>query len=183
MFKNNAKPISRMAIMAALYVLLTMVSVKAGNLHITFASLPVVVSALLFGPWEAAVVALLGEFLNQMLAYGFTVTTLLWLIPPAIRGVTVGLVGVWYLKTGRPLERRPLPYYATCILAAILTTAGNTACIYVDSLIYHYYTPAVIFGDLTVRFFTGMVTAVAVAAVAQPITYMLRKQGLPQKRA
>lgn len=183
MSKINTKAISRMAVLAALYVLLNMVSVKAGNLHITFASLPVVVSALLFGPWEAAAVALMGEFLNQMLNYGFTATTIFWLIPPVLRGVTIGLAGTWCLRTGRPLERRLLLYYFTCVFAAVLTTVGNTLGIYVDSLIYHYYTPAVIFGDLAVRFFTSMVTATVVATVAQPVTQLLRKQGLARKRA
>ena len=174
--KINTISISRIAILAALYVLLTLVSVRAGNLRITFASLPVVVIALLCGPWEAALTALIGEFLNQMLFYGFTATTALWILPPAVRGVCVGLAAAACLRSGRPLERRVLPYYAVCILAAALTTVCNTACLYVDSRLFHYYTPALIFGDLAVRFLTGVVTAAAVASAALPVASLLRRQ-------
>ena len=68
MSKFNTKALCRIAMLAALYVLLNnTIAIKAGNLRITFASLPVVLSALLFGPVESALTALLGEFINQPL--------------------------------------------------------------------------------------------------------------------
>ena len=36
-------------------------------------------------------VGAVGGFLNQMLTYGFTVTTLMWIFPNAVRGLLVGL--------------------------------------------------------------------------------------------
>ena len=181
---RSVRVLCRLAILAALYVLLTtMVSIRAGNLRITFASLPVVVSALLYGPWEAATVALLGEFMNQMLTYGFTATTPLWLIPPVVRGVIVGIVAVRCKKGGRALESRPVPYYGTCIAAALATTVCNTAIIGVDGLIYHYFTWPLIFGDLAIRLFTGVITAVVVALAAQSVVILLLRQGLIHKKA
>ena len=176
--KLETKSVCRMAILAALYVLLTMVSIRAGNLHITFASLPVVASALLFGPGEAAVTALLGEFLNQMLSYGFTLTTGLWLIPPAVRGLVVGVCAARFWKTGKPLENRPAAYYLACVVGALATTACNTAVIWLDSVIYHYYTPAYVFGDTLLRLVTGMTTAICVATVAMPVARLLRRTRL-----
>ena len=172
----NTRTICRIAIMAALYVLLTMVSVKMGNLHITFASLPVVVTAALFGPVEACTVALLGEFLNQMLTYGFTATTVLWLIPPALRGLIIGAAALRLMKSSRPLESRPVLLYAVCAGAAVCTTACNSAVIWLDSVIYHYYTFAYVFGDMLIRFVTGMITAVLVATLAIPLLRFLRRQ-------
>jgi ECF transporter S component (folate family) len=168
--------ICRTAVLTALYVLLTMVSVRAGNLHVTFASLPVVVCALLFGPAEAGTVALLGEFLNQMLSYGFTATTVLWLLPPAVRGLIIGAAAVRALRSGRPLELRPAVFYAVCVCAAAVTTICNTAVIYLDSRIYHYYAFAYVFGDAAVRFVTGMITAAVVATVSMPLVRLLRRQ-------
>lgn len=181
MSKTKIKAICRVGIMAALYVLLTMLSIKAGNLHITFASLPVVVMALLYGPIEGAAVALIGEFLNQMLSYGFTVTTGLWLIPPAVRGLIIGLVAMRMWSSPRPLENRPAAYYSVCISAAVVTTVCNTAIIWLDSHIYHYYTFAAVFGDAAVRFVAGMVTAAVISTIAMPLVRLLRRQGLVQK--
>lgn len=180
-WSRNVRALCRVAIMAALYVLLTLVSIRAGNLHITFASLPVVVMALLFGPAEAATVALLGEFLNQMLSYGFTATTVLWLIPPAVRGIMVGLFARRFCSSDHPLEQRPLGYYTVCICAALLTTACNTAVIWLDSVIYHYYTFAYVFGDAVVRLITGVITAAVIATVAMPLTRLLRGQSFVQR--
>ena len=70
--------------LAALYLALNLVGFRAWSFHVTFASLPVVVGALLFGPVEGMLIAFIGEFFNQLLSYGVTPTTALWLIPPAV---------------------------------------------------------------------------------------------------
>lgn len=181
MFKFNTKTICRTGIMAALYVLLTMVSVKAGNLHITFASLPVVVTAVLFGPLQAGIVAFLGEFMNQMLTYGFTATTVLWLIPPALRGLIIGAVAMRLAKTARLLDSRPVPFYITGVCAALVTTASNTFVIWLDSMIYHFYSFAYVFGDALIRFVTGMITAVLIVTVSIPLVRFLRRQPFLQR--
>ena len=78
-------------VLAALYVPLALfLAVQIGNVRISFGSLPVVVAALLLGPLESVAVAFVGEFLKQILSYGFTATTLLYLIPPALRGLIIG---------------------------------------------------------------------------------------------
>ncbi|MCI2057846.1 MAG: folate family ECF transporter S component [Oscillibacter sp.] len=175
MSKSKTRAICRTAVLAALYAVLTLVSIRAGNLRITFASLPVVVCALLYSPWEAATVALLGEFLNQMLSYGFTATTVLWLIPPALRGLLIGLAALHARRAGRQLAERPAIFYTVCMGAALATTAVNTLVIWFDSVIYHYFTFAYVFGDAMLRFLTGIVTAAVVATVALPLTRLLRR--------
>lgn len=180
MSRFNTKALCRMAMLAALYVLLNnTVAIKAGNLRITFASLPVVVSALLFGPVESALTALLGEFINQLLGgYGITATTALWLIPPAVRGVVVGMAAMALRHTERPLERRPVLGYAVCVLGALCTTVSNTLVIAVDALVYGYYSRAYVFGELAYRLGSGVLIAVIVATAALPIAGLLRRQGL-----
>ena len=87
MSRFNTKSMCRIAVLAALYVpLAVFVAIQIGNVRISFGSLPVVVSALLFGPVEAVLVAGIGEFFKQLLTYGVTATTVLYLIPPALRG-------------------------------------------------------------------------------------------------
>lgn len=180
MSRFSTKTLCRVAMLAALYVLLNnTVAIRAGNLRITFASLPVVVSALLFGPLESAVTALLGEFINQLIGgYGITATTALWLIPPAVRGVVIGAAALRCRRTGRPLESRPAAGYAVCVLAALCTTVSNTAVIAVDAWVYGYYSRAYVFGELLYRLGTGVLIAVIIATAALPLAGLLRRQGL-----
>ncbi len=179
---SNVWTLCRLAVLTALYVILTtMLTLRLpGDIRITFASLPILLSALLYGPGEAALVALVGEFLNQILGpggYGITATTVLWCLPPAARAVIVGTAAGAFLKTGKPLERRPALCYAVCILGGVGTTVANTAVYWLDSVIYHYYTFAIVFGSFVGRLATGIVTALAVTTVAMPVAHVLRRQG------
>lgn len=178
MSKMNAKTICRIALLAAMYFLLNMLEIRTpGNLHITFDALPVAVSAFLFGPVEAVLVALFGELLNQIISpYGITATTVLWLIPPMIRGGIIGAAALHSQMGGRRLESRPVACYGVCVAAAIVTTLANTAVIWLDSVLYGYYTFALVFGAALIRFVTGIVAAVAVTAVAIPLVALLRRQ-------
>ena len=87
---NIARRICLTGMLAALYLALNMVGFRAWSFHITFASLPVVVGGLLFGPLEGMLIAAIGEFFNQTLSYGVTPTTVLWIIPPVVRGLMIG---------------------------------------------------------------------------------------------
>ena len=178
MSKWNAKVICRVALLAAMYFLLNMLEIRTpGNLHITFDRLPVFVSALAFGPMEAVLVAMFGELLNQIISpYGITATTLLWVIPPMIQAAIIGVVALRAQAAGKRMENRPVMCYTVSILAAIVTTAANTAVIWLDSVIYGYYTFALVFGSAMIRFVTGVVAAVLVATVAMPLTILLRRQ-------
>lgn len=178
MFKFNTRRICWIAMLSALCFLLNMVQIRLpANLRITFDSLPVVVAALLFGPVEATLAALFGEFFTQMLSeYGLTATTMLWLIPPALRGLIIGCVAWTLRNTERPLETRIPLCYTVCLLAGILTTAANTAVIWLDSVLNGYYSFAFVFGSALIRFATGMLTAAAITTVAIPLVRKLRQQ-------
>ena len=178
MSKWNAKIICRIALLAAMYFLLNMLEIRTpGNLHITFDRLPIVVSALAFGPVEAMLVAMFGELLNQIISpYGITATTLLWVIPPMIQAGILGVVAVRMQASGKRLESRPVVCYAVSIAAAVVTTVANTAVIWLDSVIYGYYTFALVFGSAAIRFVTGVIAAVLVATVAMPLIAILRRQ-------
>lgn len=178
MQKSRTRTLCLVAVLAALYVPLSIfAAVQMGNVRVSFGSLPVVVSALLLGPAEAVAVAMVGEFFKQLLTYGVTATTVLYLIPPALRGLNIGLAAAYVLRHGgRPLEQRRTLCFAVCICAAVVTTLGNTLVNWLDSVLYGYYTPALIFGDALYRFAVGMINAVVMAVLAMPLTTLLRKQ-------
>ena len=176
--KFTTRRLATDAILVALYALLAaFVSIKAGNLRITFASLPIVVCALLYGPADACIVAALGELMNQMLSYGFTLTTPLWLAPPVVRALIIGLGAAAFSARGERLEKSLAKFYLICLAAALATTLANTAVLWLDSVILGYYSYAYVFASFLVRIFTGVVTAVIVSTIAVPVAAALRKAG------
>ena len=176
MRKFNARRICYIALMAAMYYVLNLMEIRTpGNLHITFDALPIMVSALLIGPLDAALVALFGELLNQLI-YGLTATTVLWLVLPVIYALVIGMAAK--KQPGEHLENRVVLCYVVCILAALVRTAANTAVIWADSVIYGYYSFAIVFGAAAVRFVTGIIAAVLVATVAMPLVKLLRRQNI-----
>lgn len=178
--KSIAYKICLVGMLAALYLALNMVGFKAWSFHITFASLPVIVGSLLFGPVEGMLIAGIGEFFNQLLSYGVTPTTALWLIPPMVRGLAVGGCGRLLGSGERRLEDRYALCYVVCMAAALCTTAVNTAVMYADSVIMNYYSYAYVFGSAVIRFISGVLTAIVVTTVAIPLVRTLRRQRIGQ---
>ena len=167
------------ALLAAMYVPLSLyVAVQVGNVRISFGSLPVVVAALLFGPVDAVAAAMVGEFFKQLLTYGVTYTTVLYLIPPALRGLVVGLGALGLLSLrGQRLEERRMLCYAVCIAAAVCTTLGNTLVNWLDSVLMGYYVPGLILGDFVWRLIVGMINAVVMSSLAVSLVKVLRSRG------
>lgn len=156
------------ALFIAMFVALSLFSVEIMGVKITFDALPVVIAAVLFGPWDAFLVGFLGAALEQLLHYGITVTTLLWILPPAIRGLMVGFgVRRWRLWQ----------YYFVCLGAGLLTSCLNTLVYYIDSILFDYYQYALIFGVFFLRLVLGLATAAITATVALPIIAALKKLG------
>ena len=177
---NRSKTLSLCitGVLAALYVPLSVyLAVQVGNVRISFGSFPVVVAALLLGPVEAVGAAFVGEFMKQLLTYGVTATTVLYLIPPALRGLVIGAAALAVRRWGsRRLEERKVLCYAVCVAAAVCTTLGNTMVNLLDSLIYGYYTPMLIWADLMYRLGVGILNSAVIATIAIPIVILLRRQ-------
>lgn len=168
----------RIAILIAVYFLLGVTLViHTGNFKLTFVALPVILAALLIGTPPALLVALLGEFLTQLLTFGLMPTTFLWVIPPMAWGL-VGIAAGYAAKTRRPLEERPVFCYLACIAAGCLTSFLNTMALWLDSLIYDYYAFGFVFGSALLRVPKDIITAVIVATLAIPMARILRRRGL-----
>jgi len=174
--KFHARRICYIALLVAIYYVLNLLEIRTpGNLHVTLDALPIMVSALLMGPLDAVLVAFFGELLNQVFSpYGITATTLLWALPPVAYALVIALAAG--KGAGRRLEDRVLLCYVVCILASLLRTAGNTCVIWLDSVIYGYYSFAIVFGAAAIRFVTGIVAAVLVATATMPLVRLLRRR-------
>lgn len=178
--KRNVKRMCYAALLSAMYLPLSLyAAVQVGNVRISFGSLPVVAAALLFGPVDAVIVAMVGEFFKQLLTYGVTYTTVLYLIPPALRGLVVGLGALALLSLrGQRLEERRVLCYAVCIVAAVCTTLGNTLVNWLDSVLMGYYFPGLILGDFVWRLIVGMINAVVMSSLAIPLVKALRQRNV-----
>ena len=169
----KTKRIVTNAMLIAMYVVLSLfVSINLGNMKITFDALPILIGALLFGPADGLLIGLLGAFFAQMLTYGFTPTTVLWILPAGVRGL---LVGTAAHKKNYALSHGEL--LVLIAVSSIVVTTLNTAVMAIDSLIYHYYSHAYVFGALVPRYIAGILTAVLYTAVVPSLLRYLRAAG------
>ena len=91
---STTRRIATDAMLSAMFVCLSFISINIGNaMKISVDSLPILVAALLLGPLDGLAVGLVGSFLNQLLTYGLSVTTVLWILPAGLRGLVVLILG------------------------------------------------------------------------------------------
>ena len=167
------------AAMVALYFALSMMAVPIGGFKLTFEHLPIILCAVLFGPVDALIVGALGEFINQMLTFGFTPTTILWMAPAMIRGLSMGLgakLAPKHLGLNALLEKKvPVIFWTVCVVVGLVCSLVNTFTLYVDSKMFGYYSYAMVFGALWVRLGTSAISSVVMSVVAKPLALALRK--------
>ncbi len=156
----KTKQITMNAVLAAMCAVLGAISLELGNFKISFESLPVMIGALLFGPLDGLFIGGIGTLIYQILRYGFTVTTLLWVLPYALCGL---MMGAYAKRRGFSLTNKQTAFIVTlgCLLIFVL----NTGVMYVDSVIYQYYSFIYIFGSLPLRTVIFVVKAVAFSMV------------------
>lgn len=167
--------------LAAIYVVLSTLGIHFGNvLTITFASLPTTLAALIFGPGDAFLIGLLGEFLAQYMKYGITLTTPLWILPPAIRGLLIGIAAMIYKKKGTDMMDHRFQALGILMGVAIIVSFVNSLAMFVDAEVYHYSFVFAAWSTLT-RFGTGLITATLVWLVCIPL-YRAVSKILPKRQ-
>lgn len=177
--QNKTKRMAVNAMMAALYFALSMLAIPMGGLKLTFEHLPVIIVALMFGPVDALIVGALGELVNQIMTYGITTTTLLWMTPAMFRGLSMGLCAKLlrgYVGLDAVIEKKlPVAFWVTCVITGLICSLLNTFTLYVDSKLYGYYSYAMVFGVLWIRLGTSAVSSVVMAVAAKPVLSAMRK--------
>lgn len=153
------------AILAALYFVFDLISIKAGPFKLSVSGLPIIIVAVIYGPLDAMIVGFTGAFLGQLLSYGFTPTTILWCMPALVRGLFVGL----FTKKLNPKDE-PIRLIIIIVISSLLVTTINTVVMYIDSKLYNYYSYAYIFGALAYRYIAGILTAI-IYSVLTPVIY------------
>lgn len=173
----NAKRMTVISMLAAMCAVLGAISIDLGNLKITLESIPVILGAALFGPIDGALVGFVGTFVYQVIRYGFSVTTLLWMLPYCVCGLIVG----FYAKK-RSYNLSVKQMIIIVVIAELVITTLNTGVLYIDSKIYGYYSAVYIFGTLVPRYLICVGKAIAEGALL-PLLIKPIKENILKKEA
>lgn len=148
--------------LSAMCAVLGYVSLDLGNFKFTFESFPILLGALLYGPIDGMIIAVLGTGIYQILKYGLMSTTILWIIPYVIYALIIGLF-------------RNKNWWPLIIGAGILLTVLNTGVIYLDSIIWDYYTFAYVFGSFIFRLVTSIIKSIIFTLILKKIWNSIKK--------
>lgn len=176
---NKVKLICLAGIMAAIYVGLDCLAVSVsapfgGNLKISLSGLPVIIVAIVGGPFWGAATGFVGAFIGQLLTYGISGTTLLWVLPAMVRGLSMGFLFKAFKKSLKP----GILTLETCI-SSLLVTLFNTGAMLVEQMLYGYYQSFLaIYVAIPTRIFAGIVTAVVFSLMLPTIINSLDMQFL-----
>lgn len=157
--EKHFSSIKRLAIdsmLSAMCAVLGYVAIDLGVIKMTLESFPVLLGALLFGPADGAVIGFIGTLIYQLLRYGVSATTLLWILPYVVMGLFCGL---YAKKKNFELSRKQVVIIT--VAAELVVTALNSGVIYLDSKLYGYYYPAIITAMLIPRIITAIGKSVA----------------------
>ena len=169
--KRSTTQLSIDAMLAAMCVVLGFVSIRIGNaMKISLEDLPVLFVALMYGPMDGMAVGAVGIFLYQFFSYGITATTPLWILPFVVCGLAAGIIAK---RSG--FNNTPRQVAVIFIAMELLIMALNTFAIYTDAKIYHYYTPALIYGALIPRILIAVLKGAVIGTVASPLLRRMSK--------
>lgn len=164
--------------LAALYFALSALIVNLrfplGDLQVRFTALALITAALLFSTFDACAVALIGELLYQLLFFGLSATTPVWLLPPVLHALLLGLSAAW-IRRRVSAPRQNAAFFAACLVCGLLNAVFNTAALYVDSHVFGYYRADTFFVMALIRLGVGVLTAALTAGIAIPLVRLLQK--------
>ncbi|MDO5441304.1 MAG: ECF transporter S component [Bacillota bacterium] len=158
----KTKQIAIDAMLAAMCAVLGYVSLDLGNMKFTFEAFPILLGALLLGPVDGMIIAAVGTGIYQILKYGLMSTTILWIIPYVIYALYVGLLrkkNLWFVVFS----------------SGIIVTLLNTGVIYLDSIIWDYYTFTYVFGSFIFRIITSLIKSLLVVLIIKKIWNSIEK--------
>lgn len=181
--KQMVRRITGDGMLLAIYIVLSVITVKiTPNLQITFTGIAIIMAIVLYGWTDGILIALLGSFISQLRsAYGLTITTPIWMIPPILRAVFFGLFYHIYLKKGILLQDKKVLFFVYATIAGLVTTIANTGAIYLDAYIFQYPV-ALALVESIFRFISSIASSLVIAGLSLPIIYALKSAGLLHER-
>lgn len=180
--KNTIKLLCLAGVMAAMYVGLDFLAVSVsvpfgGNLKISLSGLPIIITAIFGGSLWGAATGFVGAFIGQLITYGLSPTTLLWVLPAIVRGLSMGLLFRAFKKS----TKTGILTLEICI-SSVLVTLFNTGAMLVEQKLYGYYQSYLaIFVAIPSRIFAGIITAIIFSLMLPTIIKALNKYNFNSK--
>ncbi|MDO5563668.1 MAG: ECF transporter S component [Eubacteriales bacterium] len=165
MKKINNKTISLVAILLSLFIIFGTFSILFFNIKITLQNLPFFISAILFGPVIGALVGAIGMFISQLLTFGLSATTIIWIMPHTLVGILLGFLS----KINKE------KYIFNILISSIILTLLNTLAMYLDSKIMGYYSVAYVFGSLLQRILISIFMSICYIILIPKIINHIKK--------
>ena len=170
--KDSTKKIVLTALYIALFIILSIyATINFQGLKITIQNLPIYVAAITLGAIPGAIVGFAGMLVNQIITYGFTATTLFWVLPQTILGAVCGYIFENNIVKMKHTHR----FWATIIILQILVTILNTVVYAIDAIIFSYYNYLVIFGPIILRLMASILTGIVYCVVIPLIVDIVKK--------
>ena len=167
--KLDAKRITYDAMLAALCAVLGCFSLDTGNLKFSIENLPIIFGALCFGTPDGILIALTGSFISQLIMYGLSATTVIWMLPLIASAAFAGIV------RGKSLEYSGKNIVLPIIISEIVLLMFNTAVLYADSKIYGYYSAVYILGSIPWRILVSAIRSIVYIIILPPLLKAVRK--------
>ena len=170
---NKTRLIYRISIdgiLVALFLVLSLLSIRLGFVEIGIKGSVAILAAVLISPIDGLIVGGLGEFLYQVFfsGYGLTPTTMLWVLPLALRPLSIGLFCRYFEKKGKEFVGFYPRYFIVFGAAALLISLLDTGILQLDGLIMGY--PVTFTWVQTgIRFLSGQATAIVVSFLIIPL--------------
>lgn len=158
--KITTRQLAMDAMLAAMCAVLGYLAIDTGTIKVTFESLPILLGAVLFGPIDGLLIGGVGTGIYQLLRYGVSVTTVLWMLPYMLCGFLVGL----YAKK-KEFSMTKAETVFIVVFNELLITVLNSGVLFADSKIYGYYFKGLIAGSLMLRLVICVVKAVVFGLV------------------
>jgi len=162
------------AVLAAMCAALGALAIDLNSIKITLESFPILLGALLFGPLDGLAIGFIGTVLYQLLRYGVSVTTLLWILPYCLAGLLAG----WYSKR-HAFHLSAGQSVLIAVLTEVLVTVLNTDVMYLDARIYGYWFKGFISAMLLPRFAVCGLKATVFGLVLPKVLASVRRYALP----
>ena len=169
---TNLKKLVFIALYTAIFVVLSIYgTINLYGMKLTLQNLPIYVGAISLGSIAGATIGFAGMFINQMITYGFTATTLFWVIPQTIIGGVCG-----YLFENKKVKvGGGLKFWICIITLQVVLTILNTIIIAIDAIVFGYYSFIVVFGPLILRMMVSILTGIVYCLVLPAINRMTKK--------
>ena len=169
---SNIKKLISIALYIAMFTVLSIYgTINIVDAKLTLQNFPLLLGAITLGPTAGAIIGFTGALLNQLLTYGFTPTTLIWVLPHTIFGLLTGLV----FENKKLKADKGVRFWVTIIVLQLILTLLNTVALFVDSVIFGYYSFLLIFGSLIARLMLSVLTSIVYCCILPPVLKVIKK--------